>query len=99
MDQHYDYCEKHDAQWHTMTNGDKCPFCEREQKAMVQSRMLDGGGLKLCPFCGGEAEVENWDQPNFQNYFVRCKCCAAEGPWGKNRATAVNLWNIRAAVV
>ena len=41
MDQHYDYCEKHDAQWHTITNGDQCPFCEREQQAMDQSRMLD----------------------------------------------------------
>lgn len=31
MDQHYSYCEKHDAQWHTMTNGDECPFCKHEK--------------------------------------------------------------------
>lgn len=70
-----------------------------QYKELSSSRMLDGGVLKMCPFCGGEAEVENWEQSNFQKYFVRCKCCAAEGPWGKNRATACNLWNIRAAVV
>lgn len=31
MDQHYDYCEKHDTTWHTLTNGSNCPFCELER--------------------------------------------------------------------
>jgi len=30
MDQHYSKCEKHDAMWHTMTNGEDCPFCQLE---------------------------------------------------------------------
>ena len=30
MDQHYDTCEKHNAQWHTVTNGSMCPFCRIE---------------------------------------------------------------------
>lgn len=54
--------------------------------------------LKPCPFCGGESNVREWMHPSFRMYFVKCKGCAAEGPWGKNRATAVNLWNMRAHV-
>ena len=54
--------------------------------------------LKDCPFCGGESDVREWMHPSFRMYFVKCKGCAAEGPWGKNRATAVNLWNMRAHV-
>ena len=70
-----------------------------QYKELSSSRPLaDVRELKACPFCGGESEVEEWEQPNFQKYFVICKGCAAEGPWGNNRATAVNLWNMRAHV-
>ena len=53
--------------------------------------------LSACPFCSGVGAVINWDQPNFQKWFVRCTCCAAEGPWGKTHATAIALWNKRSA--
>mgnify|MGYP000568843863 CR=1 FL=1 len=32
MDQHYSECEKHDCHWHTITNGEECPFCKLEMK-------------------------------------------------------------------
>ena len=69
------------------------------KKLLSSSRPLaDVRELKDCPFCGGEGSVREWMHPSFRMYFVKCKGCAAEGPWGKNRATAVNLWNMRAHV-
>jgi len=54
--------------------------------------------LKRCPFCGGEAVVDSVPDINFEsgkNYFIRCRCCAAEGGWGKCQAVAEHKWNMR----
>lgn len=53
--------------------------------------------IKPCPFCGGEGEPDQLESLNDQvTYFIRCVCCACEGPWHKTASGAVKLWNTRA---
>lgn len=51
--------------------------------------------LKLCPFCGGEAEViaviDEWNE----TYFVLCTNCGANTINGINEEEAINAWNMR----
>ena len=60
--------------------------------------------LVSCPFCGGTGYLENIlrdgykdfpDDPDARAYCVRCRSCAAEGPWAKSEYGARRLWNIR----
>ena len=55
-------------------------------------------GLDPCPFCGGEGmrDITPWDGKIDQQYFVRCRSCAATGGWAKNPRGAVRWWNMRA---
>ncbi len=54
-------------------------------------------GLYPCPFCGGEGmrDITPWDGKTDQQYFVRCRSCAATGGWAKNPQGAVRWWNMR----
>lgn len=55
--------------------------------------------LKRCPFCGGEAVLEDMGEPSVFDegqYFVRCKkCCAEQGGLWKTKRTAIKRWNRR----
>ena len=62
----------------------------------------DGKLVKPCPFCGGEPLIESLlrngcrhGEPDARAYFLRCRSCAAEGPWTKNRNGAFRMWNMR----
>lgn len=54
--------------------------------------------LKLCPFCGGTAEIVIWDKLNL---FVRCKECKVRTDFVEVSAEytakekAIELWNRR----
>jgi Lar family restriction alleviation protein len=62
--------------------------------------------MKPCPFCGGVGDMvktiragyDLWlSDPDAYAYHVRCRSCAAEGPWAKVKAGAIRLWNTREA--
>lgn len=55
-----------------------------------------------CPFDGGEAipdrELRYGCQdgdPDAWAYYIRCRTCAAEGPWKKTPSGADRAWNMR----
>lgn len=56
-------------------------------------------GLKPCPFCGGEAILDAGGRESegvFRAaYWVRCRSCAAEGPWFRTEGAASERWNER----
>lgn len=61
--------------------------------------------LKLCPFCGGEAEVIGYFQKGVANnyqYFVRCQKCKARpqlyGYTFTSKEKAIEAWNRRYSV-
>jgi len=51
--------------------------------------------LKPCPFCGGEAELTEWE---FGYWIVKCtKCpCDLGRYWFRRKADAKKTWNRRA---
>lgn len=58
--------------------------------------------LLACPFCGGEGVRDRKlrdgyrdGEPEAWAYFVRCRCCACEGPWYKTVGNADKAWNKR----
>ena len=58
--------------------------------------------LKPCPFCGGEAYIDN-NRYEVRNktllgitYFVRCSKCQVESFEYHSKADAVKAWNRRA---
>lgn len=62
------------------------------------------GELKLCPFCGGTATMESGPRfehdpecegPDSKWYAVKCRSCAAQGPWAKSESGATRWWNMR----
>lgn len=59
--------------------------------------------MNPCPFCDG-TRVRLDSVPIYgdtegtileRNYFVRCDCCGAEGPWYKTEGNAIRFWNMR----
>lgn len=55
-------------------------------------------GQATCPFCGDtRVRLEVFAETN--QFSCRCLSCAAEGPWGKSRASAIGWWNRRLGVV
>ena len=60
----------------------------------------EGVGLDPCPFCGGEGmrDITPWDGKKNQQYFVRCRACAATGRWAKTPREAVRGWNERVKI-
>ena len=53
--------------------------------------------LTQCPFCGGSPIMDSCIDAYNEQYFVRCRSCAAEGPWGRHPVTAAHSWNKRIA--
>ena len=60
--------------------------------------------VAACPFCGGQGVpyrvlrdgyADAKGDPDAYAYFVRCRACAAEGPWSKVAAGAERMWNTR----
>ena len=56
--------------------------------------------LKLCPFCGGEAELRHYEDFNkdfssVYKFYVQCKDCEAQSKPIANVENAVNTWNTR----
>ena len=53
--------------------------------------------LKRCPFCGGQASVQEMFHSMLSNeYFVKCKKCGAETKrYYKGSRGAVKAWNRR----
>jgi Lar family restriction alleviation protein len=73
----------------------ECPTC-----GGICSSGIDHQCLRPCPFCGGEGIMHRCGlpaplPPQGIEYIVRCRCCAAEGGWGKHERTAIRNWNRR----
>lgn len=51
--------------------------------------------LKPCPFCGGEANVKMWCEPDTP-YLVMCESCKASVNDYATEAEAIEAWNRRA---
>lgn len=51
--------------------------------------------LKLCPFCGGEAEMR---EGSSTKPYVRCKRCGCRTGSSRYRGNLAKAWNARAAV-
>jgi Lar family restriction alleviation protein len=63
--------------------------------------------LKPCPFCGGEAEINDVVVPNLKilletkkeiNYYCSCTQCGCEGGWFVAKYDAITHWNTRSAI-
>ena len=55
------------------------------------------GELKPCPFCGGEAEVQNDWSDIGKYYWVACtECSANTKDYEYNQDEAIETWNRRA---
>lgn len=55
--------------------------------------------LKACPFCGGDGVQDTMEVAgdiDTTQHFIRCRGCAAEGPWANTEAGAAHMWNQRA---
>ena len=57
--------------------------------------------IKKCPFCGGEGYLlshphgyNDGDEAD-RDYYIKCRSCAAEGPWARHDENAITLWNMR----
>ncbi len=50
--------------------------------------------LKACPFCGGQPFLNIRDDPR-TTFAVTCNDCTAQGPWERERESAVERWNRR----
>lgn len=53
------------------------------------------GQLRACPFCGGEANVKMWCEPDTP-YLVMCEACGASVKDYTTEAEAIEAWNRRA---
>jgi Lar family restriction alleviation protein len=60
--------------------------------------------FKSCPFCGSDSiDVycidDGWGNCHYvaedETWSVECDKCSAEGPWGKTKEEAIELWNGR----
>jgi len=45
-----------------------------------------------CPFCGGQGIPLH---ETAEQYWLRCRSCAATGPWQKSATGALWWWNMR----
>lgn len=52
--------------------------------------------IKPCPFCGGEANVKMWCDPDTP-YLVMCESCKASVKDYATEAEAIEAWNHRVA--
>ena len=54
--------------------------------------------LKLCPFCGNDAQVEQ-EEPEFPTneewYRVVCEYCGGNSGWYMSPRMAIRAWNTR----
>lgn len=73
------------------------------KNATVRPQEASTVAMSLCPFCKGLPRVESTpiypmvsdDAETEKQYYVVCNSCAAQGPWVKNSAGAIRLWNMR----
>lgn len=53
--------------------------------------------LKKCPFCGGEAVLEECEYGGYSEYLVYCnECSGMVEKWRKTKEEAIEQWNRRA---
>ncbi|HHR6217449.1 TPA: Lar family restriction alleviation protein [Providencia alcalifaciens] len=52
--------------------------------------------LKKCPFCGGEAYIQDWSMMERSRYKVACNQCDVETPIYETEHEAIEAWNRRA---
>lgn len=58
--------------------------------------MLEGDGLKPCPFCGGWAHpLHHGGHKDYEHFLVMCSDCFAQTV-GKTLEEARDAWNLRA---
>lgn len=70
------------------------------REAGIEEDALEPGQLRPCPFCGGEAEIiefDDADDENFGGSAIQCKKCGSAGPIHFDRKEHLeNSWNDRA---
>ena len=60
--------------------------------------MTTKAALLPCPFCGGEAELREWDWP-YERFQVRCSVCKTAAKTRlSTREKAIAAWNTRQLV-
>ena len=52
--------------------------------------------LKKCPFCWGEAYIQDWSMMERSRYKVACNQCDVETPIYETEHEAIEAWNRRA---
>ena len=65
---------------------------------MVEEETMKGIELRTCPFCGGEAEINNEIDMGQSYYVINCKTCHAspDGAISIDVNVAAAAWNRRA---
>ena len=60
----------------------------------IERECLDSGGLKSCPFCGGEAEHYHEGEWGIM-YWIACKECGASSDSHAYEQESIDAWNRR----
>ena len=55
--------------------------------------------LKRCPFCGGEAGIDEDKYECEVNYYASCSKCVAETGSNETKSEAIDCWNKRVDLV
>lgn len=61
--------------------------------------MMDKLKLKPCPFCGGDAEIQEGKYQGLRTFYVSCLGCGARTDLEYAEEFAADLWNERVSYV
>ena len=60
---------------------------------------MDEIELKPCPFCGGDAEMQQGKYQGLRTFYVSCLGCGARTDLEYDEEFAADLWNERVSYV
>ena len=71
---------------------------ETAEEAVARwNNRVKSNGLKACPFCGSDAELEKFNNGESDEYIVQCQNpnCQAETTYSDHAENVINIWNKR----
>ncbi len=67
-------------------------YDSKEEAADAWNFRVGDEDLKPCPFCGGDAQIEETNEED-NAYYVHCTLCGADGPVLEDKIKAMKSWN------
>lgn len=71
----------------------------RATRGHAQGGLMDEIKLKPCPFCGGDAEIQQGKYQGLRTFYVSCLGCGARTDLEYAEEFAADLWNERVSYV